>query len=92
MLAEMVDAQPYSYNRSKLIAGDFIGTLDWSFSESDKNTHISVRWQATPNSFLFSWFSRLAPMRKLHSQTVQIGLRSLKRHLKKASTRNQPII
>ncbi len=63
------------------LAGDFTGTETWTFEPTDNGTKVKLRWNGATNRMLFSFLSPFVKVGKLHSDSIQKGLKACNSYL-----------
>ena len=65
------------------IAGDFVGTGEWTFEPTDGKTKVQLRWNGRTNRLLFSLVSPFVDFGKGHSDVIQKEFKALNSYLSK---------
>jgi uncharacterized protein YndB with AHSA1/START domain len=65
------------------IAGDFVGTGEWTFEPTDGKTKVQYRFNVRTNRLLATLISPFVNIGKRHSDVMQIGFKALNSYLSK---------
>jgi len=65
------------------LTGELIGTERWTFEPMEGKTKVQIRWNGATNRLLFSILSPFASAGKVHSESLQKGLKVLNNSLAK---------